>query len=80
MGWRKHATRAEETQAVKDALRAAGLPFRKVGHGTGTAWSWLEIFMGSDSTHEQRRRAIDTAMEVTGRRGDYDGRIIALAQ
>ena len=103
MTWRKHATHAEETKAVKDALRAAGLPFRKVGHGTGTAWGWLEIYIGenpSGLTHVKGEpdwlcrpecpackgnraihdKTIAVAQEVTGRHGDYDGKILALQQ
>ena len=38
--------RKQETKAVKDALKAAGINSR-VEHGKGTAWSWLEINVGS---------------------------------
>ena len=41
--WRKHATHAEETRAVRAALVEAGYTTAKVGHGSGTAWGWLEI-------------------------------------
>ena len=43
MSWRKHETHAAETKAVKAALKAASLPVVKVGHGSGTAWGWLEV-------------------------------------
>lgn len=43
MSWRRHDTHRAETQAVKAALKAAGFPQAHVGHGTGTAWGWLEI-------------------------------------
>jgi hypothetical protein len=38
--------RKQETKAVKKALQAYGINAR-VGHGTGTAWGWLEINVGS---------------------------------
>jgi len=38
MSWRNHSTHREETKAVKKALEKAGIKFKKVGHGTGTAW------------------------------------------
>ena len=103
MSWRKHSSHAEETAAVKAALRKAGIPFRSVGHGTGTAWSWLEIYIGANRsglTHVKGEpdwlcrpecpackgnraihdKAIAVAQQVTGRDGDYDGRILALQQ
>ncbi|OHB90831.1 MAG: hypothetical protein A3D89_04235 [Planctomycetes bacterium RIFCSPHIGHO2_02_FULL_52_58] len=43
MNWRNQATHREETKVVKTALRSAGLPVARVGHGTGTAWGWLDI-------------------------------------
>ena len=43
MSWRKHETHAAETKAVKAALKDAGLPVVKVGHGSGTAHCWLEV-------------------------------------
>jgi hypothetical protein len=39
-------TRSEETKLVKDALAKAGIN-AFVGHGTGTAWGWLHINVGS---------------------------------
>ncbi len=45
-GWRVHATHAEETKAVRAALKAAGIK-AKVTHGTGTGWAWLEINVGA---------------------------------
>ena len=35
-----------ETKTVRQALAKAGINAR-VGHGTGTAWGWLEINVGS---------------------------------
>jgi len=46
MGWRNHPDHKSETKAVKAALREAGIDAR-VGHGSGTAWGWLEINVGS---------------------------------
>ena len=46
MAWRNHDTHKEETKAVKAALKALGIN-AKVGHGHGTAWSWLEINLGA---------------------------------
>ena len=66
--------RAAETRAVKAALKAEGLTFRRVFHGTGTACAWLNI-AGID--WDQRGRVISTAQRVTGRYGNYDGRINA---
>lgn len=45
MNWRKFENHAEETKAVKTALKAAGIN-AEVGHGKGTAWAWLEINVG----------------------------------
>jgi len=81
MSWRKHVTHAEETRAVKQALAEAGIK-AKVGHGTGTAWSWLEINLelnGSDCP-QLKRQALSIAKRVTGRHGEYDGDILILAQ
>ena len=78
--WRNHQTQAEETRAVKDALKKAGLPFRKVGHGTGTAWGWLEIYAGQETNWETCQKITLVALEVTGRRGDYNGNISVLQQ
>jgi hypothetical protein len=47
MAWRKQENHREETKAVRDALARAGIN-AKVGHGTGTAWGWLEINIGTN--------------------------------
>lgn len=79
--WRRHPDHKTETAAVKAALRAAHIPFRKVGHGTGTAWAWLEIYLGSpEAWNTYHLSALSVAKGVTGRRGDYDGDILILAQ
>ena len=46
MSWRNHAKHSDETAAVRRALAAAGID-AQVGHGQGTAWSWLEINIGA---------------------------------
>lgn len=45
MSWRKHNSHREETKVVKQTLQKAGIN-AVVGHGTGTAWGWLEINIG----------------------------------
>jgi hypothetical protein len=74
----------EESKAVKDALLKAGFPVLRVGHARGTARGWLEIWM-EKATPEQWRdgtenKAIAIAQLVTGRRGEYDGRIVVYRQ
>lgn len=69
--------RKEETIAVKRALSQAGYK-AQVTHGTGTAWGWLTIkllrkWVPNDSATLEKVEKI--AMAVTGRNGDYDGRI-----
>jgi len=46
MAWRKQKTHREETKDVRAALQRAGIN-AKVGHGTGTAWGWLYVNIGS---------------------------------
>jgi len=74
MSWRKHESHREETKAVKQALKDAGIN-ASVGHGTGTAWSWLEISVDGGVDRELRERVISIALEVTDRHGDYNGNI-----
>jgi len=78
MSWRNHKNHQEETKAVKAALAEAGIR-ATVGHGTGTAWSWLEINVGPGNWG-LRDRVLQIAKEVTGRTGDYSGEIMVLAQ
>lgn len=98
--WRLQDDHRAESKAVKTALADAGLPVTKVGHGTGTAWGWLDITLaaveGPHIKHDgttmpewicrsdcptcaestrQYRQAVEVAQRVTGRTGDYDGRI-----
>jgi len=75
MSWRNFKTHQAETKAVKEALSKAGLKAR-VGHGTGTAWEWLNISPIGRWSKDQRRKALRIAKTVSGRHGDYDGRIL----
>lgn len=78
MNWRKHSTHREETRAVKKALIEAGIPVKKVGHGTGTAWAWLKIYLDPSVDMNMKKyfeETIRIAQEVTGRHGDYNGEI-----
>ena len=45
MTWRNFENHKDETKAVKQVLRKAGIA-AKVGHWRGTAWGWLEINLG----------------------------------
>lgn len=44
----KNLTRQEETRALKAAFFAVGIK-AEVGHGHGTAWSWLYVNIGDGS-------------------------------
>jgi len=106
MSWRKQSTHREETRTVKEALARAGIHARKVSHGRGTAWGWLEVYLGENPgglQHEkltdtstpwlcrggcpacERNREIDREVyrnirEVTGREGEYNGKVLVLHQ
>ncbi len=98
--------RREESKAVKNALKGAGIDVLQVKHATGTAWGWLHIKLarplelaceahGSLQAYDRKdcdaccaftqamhvidRRAIEVALQVTGRRSNpndcYDGNI-----
>uniref|UniRef100_A0A6H1ZJD5 Uncharacterized protein n=1 Tax=viral metagenome TaxID=1070528 RepID=A0A6H1ZJD5_9ZZZZ len=86
--------RKEETKVVKAALKNAGIP-AKVGHHRGTAWGWIAINVGDPAgrngvnpetrqyTQEEQAyqdKALKIAQQVTGRTGEYDGRISLSAQ
>jgi len=45
MSWRKAMNHSEETKAVRDALKAAGINAR-VGHSRGTGWAWMKVNLG----------------------------------
>ena len=77
-GWRVHNNHSAETKAVKDALIQAGYGNVRVKHGTGTAWSWLDIYADvrpNQSWQDKRIDIIRIAQRTTGRHGDYDGNI-----
>jgi len=81
MTWRNFTNHRDETRAVKQALREANIPFTRVGHGTGTAWAWLEIYLGNPENYKLYADLVRRiAKQVTGRTGDYDGDILVLAQ
>lgn len=65
----------QETTAVKQALKAASIHYRRVGHGTGTAWTWMHIYLGPSTTPAQEKLALTMAQAATGRSGAYDGQI-----
>ncbi len=76
--WRNHSTHREESKAVKTALVAAGYTGVSVTHGTGTAWSWLEIHAQQklgQAWEAAWRDILRIAHLVTGRTGDYEGEI-----
>lgn len=80
MSSRKYITnRREETAVVKNALKKARIPFKSVGHGTGTAWGWIEINLGKGNGRYDAA-AVKVVQSVTGRHGDYDGNILILNQ
>ena len=78
MAWITQETHKEETEAVKAALKAAGINAR-VTHGKGTAWGWLEVNVGRGNGY-LRPRVIEIAQTTTGRHGHYNGDILVLAQ
>jgi len=78
MSWRNQSNHKEETKAVKAALKQAGIT-ASVGHGTGTAYCWLEINVGKGNGN-LRDRTLRIAQDVTGRHGDYCGCINVLTQ
>lgn len=81
MSWRNFTNHRSETKAVKAALRKAGIPFTKVGHGTGTAWAWLEIYLGNQANHKlYGQQTLSLAKSITGRTGEYNGDILILGQ
>ncbi len=44
----KQSASWEETKAVKKALADAGFKVSRVGHGRGTACTWLEVRLGEN--------------------------------
>ena len=72
----RHGRRAE-TKAVKDALKKAGFEVKRVGHGVGTAWGWLDVALNEPYTFARDREAVKVIQLATGRRSpeEYDGNI-----
>ena len=56
----------QEVTNVKHALREAGIRFKSVKHGTGTARGWLHIRLVPDEEPEQstRREAYEKFFEL----------------
>ncbi len=102
MSWRNHETHAEETKAVRNALKAVGIN-AKIGHDSGTAWDWLKVNIGEGQQFGEHVNHVDSAYrsdrcprccnmdamrvtaqqvtrEVTGRTGEYGGRIGYMTQ
>jgi len=70
--------RREETAAVKSALIDAGYHGVKVRHGTRSAYDWLRIYVSDTFTYGPNgsyRNILRIAASVTGRSGEYDGKI-----
>ncbi len=77
---RIHQERKNETKAVKAAVIKAGYQHVRVKHGTGTACGWLDIHADQKPGQiwqETDRDLVRIVQSVTGRHGDYDGRINA---
>lgn len=66
-------TQREEIAIVKKELKKAGIPFKKVRHGTGSASWWLKIYLKNGE--DEDRKVIQIAQKATGRFGLHDGRI-----
>ncbi len=70
--------RLVETKLVKVALAKAGYTRVEVRHGIGTAWGWLSIKCDEKlgQTWQEKNSDIERIVQqVTGRHGDYGGRI-----
>jgi len=73
MSWRIHENHKDETRAVKNALKSAGVK-ASVKHGSGTSWAWLHIKLANRIKTESD--VLNLIQKVTGRHGDYEGEIL----
>jgi hypothetical protein len=88
--------RKEETKIVKEALKKAGIDAKVGHHrGTAWGWLEINIgdararnglkpapfeYQYNEVEQALHEKVIKIAQEVTGRHGEYDGRICLLAQ
>jgi len=82
LSWRQQESHAQETRAVRQALNVQGIKAEWIRHGRGTAWEWLEVNLGvvARGNHALQDEALRIAKSVTGRQGEYNGRILILTQ
>lgn len=86
MSWRKQGSHREETKAVKNALRRAGINPKSVGHDRGTAWGWLVINLGPNPSGLEHIRREDTPWICVGncpaceRNHEIEREVIRIAQ
>lgn len=96
MSWRNQDSHIEETRAVKKALADAGIKAKVThDKGTAWCWLHINLGdpkkrnglkkvesgnIYTDEELELHRKALNIALKITGRKGDYDGEIIINAQ
>jgi hypothetical protein len=82
VSWPQQESHARETRAVRQALNSHGIKAEWIRHGRATAWDWLEINLGKQAAGNRalQDEALRIAKSVTGRQGDYTGRILILTQ
>ena len=72
--------RRKETKAVKGALKDVGIKSR-VTHGTGTAWGWIEVNIGSPA---QRNGYMDhpsgRGQQYTPEESELQNRVLKIVQ
>lgn len=70
--------RKTETKIIKDALKKAGID-AKIRHGKGTAWGWIDIFIGDP----KKRNGLHPAPrdnQYTDDEIEFQNRIVRLVQ